>query len=434
MDPPNMLTYVGLNGSFVHPDQCATPAHERQQQRDSRLGSPWQSPSTIINAHSPQSYPQTPVRASSSFNTSDASDASRPSPERVRRPRNAFMIFRSEFNSMRDKISRNVEHDNRHISRIVGHYWNQMSEEEKDVWRKRADQEKVEHMRKYPGYKFAPLARTKKLKRNVKRNGDDEMERCRLVAELLLEGKQGDELLTALKASDPRDNNLKVEESSPAIMSPRGEERPHEEPDPFVSTARFHAFKYPLVPPNVDPQTNNPSTAFMGTGANVGQGHYNTQRFYIQPQELCEHSGNCPEMTPMPAMRDDAARSDCAQYLDMRIDISSPTHMQSPYSPQSQYLMTPPANFDEGYRSPQIQGEMTYSRYAGVHLSPPYGADMYYSGKRRLPPPAVTFRNPFANHQNQRSYVYSSPPPSPTDIRGFRGDPAVLRRQQDGGQ
>lgn len=186
-------------------------------------------------------------------------DASRPSPERVRRPRNAFMIFRSEFNSMRDKISRNVEHDNRHISRIVGHYWNQMSEEEKDVWRKRADQEKIEHMRKYPGYKFAPHARTKKLKRNVKRNGDEEMERCRLVAELLLEGKQGDELLTALKASDPRDNRPKTEESSSVNISPSREDHSYEQVDPFALTTEVPAFKHPLVPPNVEAQASNSS-------------------------------------------------------------------------------------------------------------------------------------------------------------------------------
>lgn len=138
-----------------------------------------------------------------------------------------------------------------------------MSEQEKDVWRKRADDEKLEHMRKYPAYKFSPLPRTKKLKRNMKRNGDDEMERCRLVADLLLEGKRGDELLSSLKALDPRDHKPKKEESAPAMVSPFEEDRPHQEIGPFVSTEKFPVFKHPLVLPHVGTQVNDPFSPFV---------------------------------------------------------------------------------------------------------------------------------------------------------------------------
>ncbi|KAJ2913024.1 hypothetical protein MD484_g7380, partial [Candolleomyces efflorescens] len=125
---------------------------------------------------------------------------------RVPRPRNAFMIFRSAFCS-EQKVNRDIERDHRHISRIAGHYWNQMPEEEKDVWRRKADQEKVEHEVKHPGYRFCPMARTKKpVKRKVKRNGVEDLHRCKQLAELLLSGKEGEDFLVAaktLKATEP---------------------------------------------------------------------------------------------------------------------------------------------------------------------------------------------------------------------------------------
>lgn len=123
---------------------------------------------------------------------------SRRSGNRVPRPRNAFMIFRSEFWAG-DKISRTVEHDHRHISRIIGHCWNQLPESEKDKWRQKAEQEKLDHILKYPGYRFSPSVRTKKaVKRKVKRNSAEELLRCKQVAELLLAGKQGVELDSAV--------------------------------------------------------------------------------------------------------------------------------------------------------------------------------------------------------------------------------------------
>jgi hypothetical protein len=113
------------------------------------------------------------------------------------------MIFRSEFWA-EEKITRTVERDHRHISRIIGHCWNQMPEAEKSVWRLKAEQEKLEHGKKYPGYRFMPGSRAQKpLKRNVKRNGSEELLRCRQVAELLLAGKQGGELETAVRGMVP---------------------------------------------------------------------------------------------------------------------------------------------------------------------------------------------------------------------------------------
>lgn len=109
------------------------------------------------------------------------------------------MIFRSEF-CAGEKISRSVERDHRHISRIIGYYWNKLPESEKDVWRRKAEQEKSEHLRKYPGYRFTPTVRAKRpVKRNVKRNGEDDLLRCQILADFLMLGKEGKELEDAAK-------------------------------------------------------------------------------------------------------------------------------------------------------------------------------------------------------------------------------------------
>lgn len=74
----------------------------------------------------------------------------------IPRPRNPFMIFRSEYTQA--KITSDVERDHRHISRIVGYLWNNMSEEDKSPYRKMAEQEKIEHQRKYPCGSFHILS------------------------------------------------------------------------------------------------------------------------------------------------------------------------------------------------------------------------------------------------------------------------------------
>ncbi|KAG5654272.1 hypothetical protein H0H81_005121 [Sphagnurus paluster] len=158
---------------------------------------------------------------------------------RVPRPRNAFMIFRSEFWAD-SKISKSVERDHRHISRIIGHCWNQLPDHEKDVWRRKAEQEKIEHAQRYPGYRFSPNTRTKQVvRRNVKRNGEDELLRCKQVAELLLAGKAGVELDHAVKSID---TSLGRDMSPPAPPKKVLENSSKQQDD-------AQAFRSPLVPP-----------------------------------------------------------------------------------------------------------------------------------------------------------------------------------------
>ncbi|KAH7883961.1 hypothetical protein F5I97DRAFT_2065805 [Phlebopus sp. FC_14] len=139
------------------------------------------------------------------------------SPNHVPRPRNAFMLFRSAF-SAAQKISTNIEHDNRHITRIIAHCWNRLSEAEKQVWRDKAAAEKAQHAQRYPNYRFSPVCRDKTpVRRNVRRNGIEDRKRCEKVAELLLAGKHGDELESAVKQMDI---SLNVESSARNISIP----------------------------------------------------------------------------------------------------------------------------------------------------------------------------------------------------------------------
>ncbi|KAF8414596.1 high mobility group box domain-containing protein, partial [Boletus edulis BED1] len=82
----------------------------------------------------------------------------------IPRPRNAFMLFRSAF-AAAQKITANIERDNRHITRIIAHCWNRLSDVEKQIWHDKAAAEKVQHAERYPDYHFTPVGRAKKPKK-----------------------------------------------------------------------------------------------------------------------------------------------------------------------------------------------------------------------------------------------------------------------------
>ncbi|KAK2461729.1 hypothetical protein APHAL10511_006192 [Amanita phalloides] len=171
--------------TFQPQDSCISPCNDIIVSSQSRPRSNTPSPSPLLGCSSTTSELKNPTRSRTR--------------NHIPRPRNAFMIFRSEF-CAREKISRSVERDHRHISRIIGYYWNKLPESEKDVWRRKAEQEKSEHLRKYPGYRFTPTVRSKRpIKRNVKRNGADDLLRCQLLADFLMLGKEGKELEDAAR-------------------------------------------------------------------------------------------------------------------------------------------------------------------------------------------------------------------------------------------
>ncbi|KAF8982016.1 high mobility group box domain-containing protein [Cyathus striatus] len=74
----------------------------------------------------------------------------------IPRPRNAFMLFRSDLIRQK-KIPPEVENDQGNISRIAGTLWRSMSPEDKQPWLTMAIQEKQLHCSLHPGYRYAPI-------------------------------------------------------------------------------------------------------------------------------------------------------------------------------------------------------------------------------------------------------------------------------------
>lgn len=186
---------------------------------------------------SPTTSPQKPRRRAEPLDPQSSSTSkkrsSRPSAalaksgaKRIPRPRNAFMIYRSTVWAQQ-KIPMGIERDHRHISRIIGHCWNSLPEEEKGIWRAKAQEEKQEHLRKYPGYRYSPITRTDKpIKRNVNRNGEKDKQRCKKVAELLLSGAEGPALESAVKELDAGNGDYSSISAQNSPTSPTSSQSP----------------------------------------------------------------------------------------------------------------------------------------------------------------------------------------------------------------
>ena len=134
------------------------------------------------------------------------------------------MLFRADF--VRQKhVPGSIETNHGSLSKIIGEYlpthllaspssplstipgncWRALPLEEKRVWEIRAKKAKEEHAVMYPGYRFRPVHNKDKSKKKTKTavTLEDE-ERCEAVAQLLLEGKKGDELAAAIRRLDQR--------------------------------------------------------------------------------------------------------------------------------------------------------------------------------------------------------------------------------------
>ena len=187
---------------------------------------------------------QQPLSTTGKSSSKSSAESPKPGAKRIPRPRNAFMIYRSTVWAQQ-KIPTGIERDHRHISRIIGHCWNSLPEEEKRIWRATAEEEKQEHSRKYPGYRYSPVTRKDKpAKRNVNRNGEKDKQRCKKVAELLLAGTEGPALEYAVRELDA--DNEGYSQNPPAssqspITLPFGSE-------PLYRDGVMRSFE-PLLPP-----------------------------------------------------------------------------------------------------------------------------------------------------------------------------------------
>lgn len=158
------------------------------------------------------------------------------------------MIYRSTVWAQQ-KIPTGIERDHRHISRIIGHCWNSLPEEEKRIWRGKAEEEKREHSRKYPGYRYTPVIRTDKpIKRNVNRNGERDKQRCKKVAELLLAGAEGYALENAVKELDADTEGCSLLSAQNPLTFPTSGQSPTTPlfgPSPLYRDEAQHSSKLP---------------------------------------------------------------------------------------------------------------------------------------------------------------------------------------------
>ena len=97
------------------------------------------------------------------------------------------MIFRSELCN-KHKYDPTGERDHRTLSAIAGMCWKRLSEDQREIYRKRAEVEKKRHAVENPGYKYSPVVRRRErkkppVKRRLRNNRPaDEKERCLEIA------------------------------------------------------------------------------------------------------------------------------------------------------------------------------------------------------------------------------------------------------------
>jgi hypothetical protein len=91
--------------------------------------------------------------------THKSSSSGRTKYDHIPRPKNSFFFFRSHFLAAQRLISHHQSQNE--ISKQAGIVWNELSSEDKDPWVLRAEQERIEHQARYPGYVYAPGRRTR---------------------------------------------------------------------------------------------------------------------------------------------------------------------------------------------------------------------------------------------------------------------------------
>lgn len=97
-------------------------------------------------------------------------DSDRKQPGRVKRPMNSFMLYRKAF---QNHTKAYCEHNNHQVvSKVCGASWDMEPEHIRKQFADWAKQERANHQKAHPGYKFAPAKPNKAPKR--KQDSDDE--------------------------------------------------------------------------------------------------------------------------------------------------------------------------------------------------------------------------------------------------------------------
>lgn len=102
-------------------------------------------------------------------------------------------------------MSTEVETNHSTLSKIIGLTWQNLPQEERQVWHSKAKVALDEHKKRFPSYAFRPAHTRGKggtEKRKVREVGLKDTKRCKKIAELLVEGMKGEELDAAIQEFD----------------------------------------------------------------------------------------------------------------------------------------------------------------------------------------------------------------------------------------
>ncbi|KAL0953102.1 hypothetical protein HGRIS_004373 [Hohenbuehelia grisea] len=176
---------------------------------DSPLGIAFAENVTPVTYHDPPSHPS--ATAGPFMTSGDAPKRRRERPphhrkrpdDHIPRPPNAFILYRS-WCIKGGSVPESVETNHSVISKIIGRMWKALPKAERDVWSTRARVALEEHRARYPKYSFRPSLpkREPGCKRKVREMKPKDEVRCAKIAELLAEGKTGEELNRAVEEFD----------------------------------------------------------------------------------------------------------------------------------------------------------------------------------------------------------------------------------------
>ena len=139
----------------------------------------------------------------------------------------------------------------------AGNIWKNLPPEEQETWKKLAKKAKAEHRQMYPNYRFRPVHNKNKIaaKRKDKAQPDpDDERRCEEVAQLLLDGKKGEELSAAVRQLEMSRSQWSPPAASPPAFGAPGvvapaplyaQRRPSSVPPP---TRMYNPISIPTVP------------------------------------------------------------------------------------------------------------------------------------------------------------------------------------------
>jgi len=119
---------------------------------------------TFVHTFSPAPTSSPSPEPTSPTSSSQYSKRNRRDPSWVARPRNPFIIFRCEYSREHTRDGNRVKraagvHGEKTLSKKAAEAWHQLSPEAKSHFKVLADQERDEHARQNPDYRFRPIKR-----------------------------------------------------------------------------------------------------------------------------------------------------------------------------------------------------------------------------------------------------------------------------------